>query len=565
MTKTFTLALGMVVAVSLLGGCQTAGRAKPVKALSVSAATNTVAGPPPLDPRAFERRAEADARFLAGVSHELNNEPEQAVEEFFKAALADPGNEPLVLDLTTRFVFLKRYDQAAEVLAKALQQPGASAAIDTRLAFVNLQRGRTNDALCANEAAIQKNPRFIGGYRGLFILYSQTGQTNEATKVLDQAAAAKTPDADFLVDLSEMYFLQDRAARGSNTVAKARARDALNRAAALNPTNFFVLQKLADGFTQTGDRKQAQATLVKLQQLYPDMPNVRERLLDLYLRDRDKKGAAEQLEGLIRENPTNPQAYYLLGILAFEEKRFKEAADSFHKTLLLNPDFEPAYYELAVCEMNLDRPKEALATLAKGREKFKETFLSEYLSALALMRQKDYTNAVQRLTTAEVIAVATDTNRLTHIFYFQIGSACERAGRWHESEKHLLKCLKLSPDFDEALNYLGYMYAERGTNLVQAREMIEKALQHEPDNAAYLDSLGWVRFKQGQMREALRLIERAIKLNKEPDATLYDHQGDILVELKEPEKAREAYKAALGVEANPEVQKKLERLPPPKR
>ena len=95
----------------------------------------------------------------------------------------------------------------------------------------------------------------------------------------------------------------------------------------------------------------------------------------------------------------------------------------------------------------IDESRESEETLAQARQRFNDTFLTEYFSALAYMRQKDYTNALQRLTSAEVIASATDTNRLTHVFYFQLGSACERGGRWADGENYLKKCLKISPDF----------------------------------------------------------------------------------------------------------------------
>ena len=519
---------------------------------------STPAGPKKARVLTVEEQAEANARYMAGLSLEMNDSPEAALESFYKAAMVDPGNEAMVLDLSTRFILAGRLDHALTLLKKALEQPGASALLDSRLAFVELRLGRTNEALRASQNAVRKAPRFIVGYDNLFHILQASGQTNEAARVVAQAAAVSSPDAEFLVGLSELYFVQNRASRGTNETLKARAREALDRAAKIGCTNFFVLQKMADGFAQVGERKKAAATLLKIQELYPDLPAVRERLVDLYLRDQDKKGATEQLEGLVRENPTNPQAYYLLGILAFDDHRYKEAADFFHKTLLLKPDFEPGYYELAVCQINLNLPKEALETLAKAREKFNDTFLSEYFSALAYMRQKNYTNAVRRLTAAEVMASAAETNRLTHIFYFQLGSALERAGRWGDSEIALKKCLKLSPEFAEALNYLGYMYAEKGTNLAQAREMIEKALKQEPDNSAFIDSLGWVFFKLGQPREALKHIQRAMDLSKEPDATLYEHLGDIQAALGQSQEARQSWRKALSLEPSPELRKKLD-------
>ena len=73
-------------------------------------------------------------------------------------------------------------------------------------------------------------------------------------------------------------------------------------------------------------------------------------------------------------------------------------------------------------------------------------------------------------------ARAMDTNLLTHRFYFQLGAADERARNYEEAEKYFRRCLELQPDFSEAMNYLGYMWAERGLNLVEARQLIEKAV-----------------------------------------------------------------------------------------
>lgn len=101
------------------------------------------------------------------------------------------------------------------------------------------------------------------------------------------------------------------------------------------------------------------------------------------------------------------------------------------------------------------------------------------------------------------------------------------------------------------------MWAERGTNLTRARELIEKAVKLDPTNAAYLDSLGWVLFKQGHVKEALEPIRKAVELNEEADATLFDHLGDVYAALKQSEKAREAWRKSLEVEPNKEVEKKL--------
>jgi predicted Zn-dependent protease len=102
------------------------------------------------------------------------------------------------------------------------------------------------------------------------------------------------------------------------------------------------------------------------------------------------------------------------------------------------------------------------------------------------------------------------------------------------------------------------MWAEKGLNLGEAKGMIQKAVDQEPKNAAYLDSLAWVMFKLGQPKEALQYMLQALEHSEEQDPTLYDHLGDIYAELKEDAKSHEAWQKSLALEPNPSVQKKLD-------
>jgi tetratricopeptide (TPR) repeat protein len=88
--------------------------------------------------------------------------------------------------------------------------------------------------------------------------------------------------------------------------------------------------------------------------------------------------------------------------------------------------------------------------------------------------------------------------------------------------------------------------------------LIEKALEVEPDSAAYLDSMGWVLYKLEQPTEALEYILKAVELSEEPDATLYDHLGDIYETLHRTDEAQEAWRKSISIEPNDEVQRKLE-------
>ena len=91
--------------------------------------------------------------------------------------------------------------------------------------------------------------------------------------------------------------------------------------------------------------------------------------------------------------------------------------------------------------------------------------------------------------------------------------------------------------------------------------MIEKAVKQEPENAAFLDSMAWVLFKLNQPKQALEFQLKALKFQKEPDATLHDHLGDIYAVLKQTDQARAQWELSLSIEPSDAIQKKLKAAP----
>ena len=517
-----------------------------------------------LSPDQLEKRADAHAHFLTGLSHEQNHQIDRALVDYEKALADDPRNDDLAVELSRRYLQRKDYDKAIGVLKNAAEAPGAGGIMFARLSMIYLQQGKTNAAVDASRTAIKREPSSIAGYQGLFHLHRALGQTNEARKLVEQAAKQPKPDAPFLVDLAHLYLALDAEdLKRTNSPSRVRAKELLKRAASMENTNVLSLQRLAQGFLFLGETKRAADVYLKVLAEDSELIGVREALAELYLRDNNPKGAAEQLKEIIRDTPTNPQAYFFLGAIAYEEKRFSDALENYRKALLLGLDTEQIYFDIAATELAMNQPRDALDYLQKARRKFRQSFVGEFYSGLCYLRLKEYTNALDHFTAAEIVAKATDTNRLTHGFYFELGSAHERAGKIPEAEGYFEKCLNMSPNFAPALNYLGYMWAERGTNLTRAREMIEHAVKLEPTNSAYLDSLGWVLFKQGNAREALAPMRKAVELNEEPDATLFDHLGDIYAALHESDKAREAWRKSLQIEPNKAVEKKLKDPDPP--
>ncbi len=511
-----------------------------------------------------EQLIQTMAHYATGLSYDLNDKSDLALEEMVRAAQSDPSYEPVVIEAARRCIRAQKPELAIDLLRKATAVPDASGSIYAWLGLAYAQVGKPDLAIASNKTAIQKLPLSLGAYQNLAQIYLQSSRTNEALQVLDSAAQQPTDDPGFLVDLADLYLRYGHVQTSQEEAIKVRVKGVLDRAVDLNPTNPIHILRLADTYFGLGELKKAEPLYRSLAEEHPDLPSLRSKLTEIYLRSGDKGKASEQLEALTRSEPTNPQAYVLLGAIAADEKKWKEASENFERALRLDPDLEQVYYDAAGLKLGpLKQPQEALALLEKARARFKRSFAMEFYTGVAYNAAKNYAEALKYLTSAEAIARATEPSRLNHLFYFQLGAVHERAGHLDEAEKYFRESLKLAPDDAEALNYLGYMWADRGIKLDEARTFIQKAVALQPDNAAFLDSLAWVLFKLKKPSEALAPLLKAIEHSDEPDATLYDHLGDIYSALQQLDRARDAWGKALKIEPNEEIQKKLQAAPTP--
>lgn len=178
-------------------------------------------------------------------------------------------------------------------------------------------------------------------------------------------------------------------------------------------------------------------------------------------------------------------------------------------------------------------------------------------AAQMLQRFERYDEAVPLL--EKLAAAQPDSPELT----FGLAVAYERSGRRAPAVVLFEKLLTREPNHAGTLNYLGYMYAERGENLERALDLILRAVSLEPDNGAYVDSLGWTYYQLGRYNEAKEQLEWAVRLVGD-DATLQEHLGATYAKLGETEKARTAFEKALSLEKKParkgEIQKQLDAL-----
>lgn len=404
---------------------------------------------------------------------------------------------------------------AVSLLRAAPADQAASMDVQRRLAFELYRTGDSAGARALVEGMLKANPDTRLRLFHALLLEDQ-GETVQSAKELE-ALRREQPD-DFEIGLSLGRVL----AHGE------RRQEGLE-----------ILQQLADRIGDDPDQR-SNAARARLQ------------LAQFLAEDARWADVLTQLDKLGAPNDDFRAAATLLRVESLINLGRKEEA-----LALLGPDAglppEALAAHRAEVLLGLGREEEAAAELAKvgtgaeGKARAAEVYqrAGQHARAIPLLR--------------DLLAADPNANDVR----FRLGAAYERAGQRGEAVATFQDLLKRAPDSAMTLNYLGYMWAEKGENLAEAERLVQRALALDPGNPAYLDSLGWVYFQMRQYPRAIDELQKAAKLLP-ADGTVQEHLGDALRAAGKLADARDAYQRALASmhdkDALPGVRKKLEEV-----
>jgi Flp pilus assembly protein TadD len=179
-------------------------------------------------------------------------------------------------------------------------------------------------------------------------------------------------------------------------------------------------------------------------------------------------------------------------------------------------------------------------------------FLNVTISRLFLQAGR----AADAIAAAQQALILANDSRMTTVALMTKATAQNAAGDFKSAENTLREILKQNPNQAMALNNLGYFMIERNERLPEAIELIKQAVDSEPNNPTYLDSLGWANFKLGQFTEAEKNLLEANRLAPN-SAAIQQHLGDLYQKQGKTEQARSAWRKALIMERNSAEIKKL--------
>jgi tetratricopeptide (TPR) repeat protein len=487
---------------------------------------------------------DTDSLLLLGHLYRVDNKPAKAEEVFRKVLQTDPDSKVGLANLAELYIQQSEFEQAIEALSKIPEGD-----MDSRL------------------------------YHMLGYSYSQTQQFDKAIGIY-QKALAQDPDN---TDLRRYY--ADALLNAGKTDS---AREELQKILKSEPDDGLSYKRLAMINREEGRFDDARQELEKAKTLSPDDLEIpyQQALLESTMGNNEK--AIDILLGLVKQSErpggkytvpeANNRALFLerLGVAYRDQEKFSQAMDTFKQIQVLGPlqgpraemliietlrsqhqtDKAMAEAEAAVKTYpknqdlaiqyatmlgergHVDEAVTQLQSFMTGRPIDRSIYISIAQIYLQAKRFDPAEKAIQK-----ALDLSPTPEDQEYVLFVQ-GSIFERQKKYDQAEQTFKKVLTVDPLNASASNYLGYMLADRGVRLDESVKYIQKALELDPNNGAYLDSLGWAYFKMGRYDLAAPPLEKAASKIQD-DPTIHEHLGNVYLRQGKTVMAQEQWQRAL--------------------
>ncbi len=393
---------------------------------------------------------------------------------------------------------------------KAIEYSAEKVEAYMELASFYLRLSENEKAQKTYKKAIEENPHDLRPIIAAASLYASDGDTMKADSIFTSLIDDNRDDPDILGSILPALFTSERIELATSTSG---------RIAELLPDDRDALHRYAYLLFGSGQYEEAESLFVAM----------------------EEKGTANEV------------ILYYHGRLRQFDGEFSEAEGFYRKALAENDTLTDAWVNLALVTDAQDDYQGALDIMQNAYEKMPwDTTTLVYYTSVIHSRNEKFDLA------RDGYSRLLESYPENIDFRFNLGASYERLGEFENAETEFKLILEKTPENALVLNYLGYMYADRGINLKKALKMIKKAVAHEPDNGAFLDSYAWVLYKLGRYDDALAQMEKALDSDRN-DPILFDHHGDILAALDNPGQARDSWEKALELDPeNLEIKTKLD-------
>ncbi len=511
-----------------------------------------------------------DDHLLLGRLYSLNKDLRKAEAEFKTAIKLEPDSEEAITTLALLYNDEGDAARAAQTLS-SVPDSARSGKLYSALGYTYEQQKDYKKAIDAYRHAIELDRDNLDAIRGLADNLLNDNQTDAALDQYKIVTEANPEDAKTYIRIAEIY-----RRKGKFDLAIEN----LKKAGSMVQDSAEVSYNMAEVYETEGRYDEAAQILQDLlkkgekpdnsySQEEKDRRSVfLERLGAVERENNNDALAMENFRAMLPLGDENAARGYQEIIDTYREgKQWQQATDTAKEAVEKLPkdrDLKIVYAE-QISEMGqADAGLQQVKSMLKGTPDDREIYLTLVQMYTRLKRFPDAEDALNK---AEQLSTKPEEKQYV---YFLRGSVLERQKQYGPAEDMFRKVLAGNPQDAATLNYLGYMMADRGVKLDEALTLIKKAVDLDPTNGAYLDSLGWVYFKLGKYDQAEDNLTKASRLQRMgSDPTVQEHLGDLYqktgrlkLAAAHWERAIEEWNKTLAAEIDQDdmakVQKKLE-------
>jgi len=491
-----------------------------------------------------EVNSEAVSHFLDGELLTLQGNYPLAILEFQDALLYDSNSTGILTSLAKAYIRLGKFKRAEKHLMEALSIDINNRMANELLGHQLLIHGQLEKAETIYQRLKEIYPetvkyRYILGELALRRGNSEASQmiywniyesSFRETKALEKAAKIAMERNDFPFAL-ESYEL----------LVKSKPND-------LDSWNIFIelavklnfFNKAIDGLNQ-------------LLELTNDDPQVKEKLGILFIENDDMERGKTIFEELNNNDFKSAVVLYYLSEIALENKEYDKLISLSTESINKYPDELSGYTNQAISYLHLEKSLEAISVLLDARKRFPENYAVNYLLGTSYTEIKNYSLAEKSLKSA--IYSEPDSRSAKHL----LATVYNEMEEWNQLDSVYQSLIESDKSDSQALNNYSYMLAERGIDLKFALEMALRAVEVDPDNAAYYDTLGWIYYKMKNYNLAGNYIQKSLEIESNSPVVL-EHMGDVLMEKDDLKGAINYFQKALEFDSG--NRRLLEKLKP---
>jgi len=509
-----------------------------------------------------------ETRLLLGQLYGLNHDSAKAEEQFKLAQDIDPNSEEVVLSLARLYSEQGDFQKAAKALSD-VPADDRSERMDFALAGLYDELKKPKEAVEAYKAVLEQNPDNADAKRGLARALTDAGQMDAAAKIYSQMLGSDPQDAQAMIHQADIQRQQGHYEEALATLKKAAALapddlqleynealcyDALARYddAEKMLNSMLVASQAPDGKYSDADKSNRELFL--------------ERLAIVYREDDKTEDSVATYKQMAALGGMRQSAGWDGAVNSYRDAHmWPEALKVAAEAAKALPDDQEVQLTYAGQMGDAGKTDEALKLAQaqlKGTPDDREVYFAIADINARVKRWKETSVALDKVET-----LSTKPQEKAFLASYRADIA-QKQKLFDEAEAQYKKALILEPDNAAVENDYGYMLADRGVKLDDAIAMLKKAVDFEPQYYAYLDSLAWAYFKQGQYTMAEEYEQRAIA-RQSHDPTLRDHLGEIYAKtgklqqaIVEWQKSLKDYATALAPDIDPadvtKVQHKLE-------